>query len=299
MVAYTFYTWRHLGDHVILTGAVYNVKNAHPEIMLTETTAFQEVWQNNGDVRRYDDGGFFREIGRVDYGTLKEEKAGANGNVVEGFTKSLCRLLNIEPVPIATRQPHLVLSASELEEAEKWRGKVLINANCQKGTLSKGYPYWQRVVDLLKNDYQLVQIGGNLKDDLSLDLSGVEDMRGKTSIRNLVAMAYGCDLVISPPSSITNIAGAFGKRQIVLNASREADIMTDYPNTVHISHVCKACGYGVENGCVSLGMTGSRQCGWRTENNGRLWCKCQMEIKPQDIAKAVNNMMKTEPKKEG
>jgi hypothetical protein len=133
----------------------------------------------------------------------------------------------------------------------------------------------------------LIQIGGNEDRDLSINLDGVEDRRGKTSIRQLMAMVYGCRGLISPPSCSTNIAGAFDKRQIVVNAGREPDELSNYENAKHISCIGK-CGWGISTGCIFLRAgEGNRQCRDYTEIDGRLYCACQMSIKPERIAETA------------
>lgn len=287
MVAYRFYTHPHLGDNVILTGAVHNLKMARPDLQFAlPDSSYLEVYENNTDFTK--DPVFTRDIGKLVYGNLEAEKAALHGNVVEGFTLCLCSMLNIQPVPIITRKPVLILSEEEKEYSRQFADALVLNANCQTCTISKGYPHWQKVVDALKQDYRIIQVGGNCPKDLSLDLEGVEDWRGKTNIRQLIAMIYGSRGVVSAPSSFTNIAGAFDKPQIVLNAGREADRLTDYENAMHISHKAQ-CGWGIENGCVSLRTTGKRTCTDVILKDGRTWCKCQWETRPETIIEAVKN----------
>ena len=302
MICHRLTTHPHLGDHVILTGAVRNIRLARPDIHFVRTMQFSEVWNNNPDVHDMDEGGFFLRIEEkdVDYGSVMEERFGSNGNCVEGFTKVLCQLLKIDEVPAVQKTPVLYLTDEEKEWGRQFEDAIVLNANCQTSTLSKGYPHWQKVVDALKGE-RIIQVGGNLDKDLSLDLAGVEDWRGRTTIRQLFAMIHGCRLVVSPPSSFTNIAGAFGKRQLVLNGSREADVLTEYPNAVHFSRKSKCAGipeigaWGIENGCVSLGTKGFRTCpmagGSYVEKGERLWCKCMWDIRPNDIAKKIKGLL--------
>ena len=286
MVAYRFYTHPHLGDYVILTGAVHNIKKARPDVVFALPEKYQEVYENNRDFAKSPV--LIRDMGKVVYGNLEAEKQALYGNVVEGFTLCLCKLLNLQPVPIITRKPKIVLSKEEREYTKQFENAIVLNANCQTCTISKGYPHWQRVVDELSKDYRIIQVGGNCPKDLTLDLSGVEDYRGKTTIRQLFSMIYGCKGVVSPPSSFSNIAGAFDKPQIILNAGREADRLTDYENVTHISHKAQ-CGWGVSNGCVSLHITGNRICPDTILQGGRTWCRCQWETPPETIIEAVKS----------
>ena len=285
---YGIHTHRHVGDNTILTGAVRNVRAAHPDIMFAIPDGYGELYIGNGDFAlRYPD----KELGRVTYGTLDEERRAANGNLVEGFTRSLCAALNIPPVPIVTRTPVFTLSEDERGRAERWRGKWLINATFQSCGWSKGYPYWQTVADLLRRDgFELVQIGGNESRDISCDLEGVRDMRGRTSLRELVVMLAGCAGVITPPSCSANIAAAFGTRAVVVVGGRELPQLSDYPNQSHVVGHCAECGWGDGVACVSLHLQGSRSCAWTQTIDGIEWCDCMANIEPSCIVAAVERI---------
>jgi ADP-heptose:LPS heptosyltransferase len=290
MRCYAYTTHPHIGDNVICTGAVRNVCAAHPDIKFVSAGACADITANNPDYVPLRDGVLYTVLPKITYGNpLEQEKTAARGSCVEAYTRSLCELLHIPMVPIVTRSPVLRLTDREKEKAKEWEGCILLNANCQRCSLSKGYPHWQKVVDML-DGCRIVQIGGNEERDLSPDLQGVEDMRGKTLLRDLIVMAYGCRGVMSPPSCITNLAGAFAKPQIVLNASREPDRLTDYPNAVHISHRSR-CGWGVDTGCVHCRCgEGSRACQDYVTVGDRRWCWCQWSLPPEMVAEEARKL---------
>lgn len=286
---YSFITHNHIGDNVICTGAVRNVVAAYPDIRFVRPTVHRDIYANNPDFTDPDCiHGSFPTLARITYGPVVDEQRAANGNLVEGFTKSLCAIMGIPMVPISTKIPIIMLTDEEKEISRQWSDFVLLNANCQTCSISKGYPHWQDVVDILVRDgYQIAQIGGREGRDLTLDLHGVTDMRGRSTLRDLCVMAHGCRGVVSPPSAITNIAAAFGKPQVSINASREPDGLTDYPNILHVSHKC-ACGWGEDSGCITLRInSGSRACLNSVSSRGRNWCICQWEIPPEVVADAV------------
>lgn len=288
MKVFEYTTHVHAGDNIICTGAVANVRACFPAFRFKMPLNNPEICLYNEDYVA--DPMFYVPLGKITYGSLDDEQHGRWGNVVEGFTRSLCGLLGLPMVPISTRVPILHLSEYERQQAQKWRGKILLNANCQTVSRSKGYPHWQEVVDGLK-DYDIVQIGGNQAKDISPDLRGVYDMRGQTSLRDLIVMVYGCDMVLSPPSCISNIAGAFLKPQIIVNASREPDILLDYPNATHISARSK-CGWGVETGCIYCRIgEGTRACQDFVCGKNSRWCRCQWEIPPERIIDCVKSQI--------
>ena len=283
---YGIHTHAHIGDNVILTGAVRNVKAAYPNIRFSVPESFPELWVGNPDVENVAPTSFPE---KVRYG-IRFEKRGEKGNMVEGLTSSLCDSLHLERCKCVTRTPVLFLTEEEKERSREWNGRWLLNANCQTTSRSKGYPNWQKVVDSL-DGLDIYQIGGNDSRDISLDLRGVTDWRGKSSLRELIIMSYGCEGIISPPSAISNIGAAFGKRQVIVNGSREPDILTDYPNAVHVSRKCKVCGYGVDTGCMArrLNGLGSNDC--RHPGMSGRWCICMEELQPEEIVEAVRRFL--------
>lgn len=281
-----FTTHPHIGDNVICTGAVRNVRLEHPEIRFAMPEACREIYAGNED---FTEEVSYREIPKITYGSLDAEKHGARGTVIQAYTRSLCELLDIPLVPYRVERPVLVLSDYEREWAGQWNDCILLNGNFQNCSVSKGYPHWQDVVDQL-GDVRIIQIGGNEARDVSPNLRGVEDMRGKTNLRQLMAMAYGCRCIVSPPSAISNIGAAFEKPQVILNASREPDILLGYKNAVHVSHKC-SCGWGVDTGCVACRViAGTRACPYPVPKDGLNWCKCQYETPPADVVRAVKEV---------
>ena len=285
---YAFTSHSHIGDMVICAGAVRNVTAAFGyKIRFKMPEYCREVFLNNRD---FVESGEAVEIGKITYGSLDDEQHGRWGNLVKGFTRTLCILLGIEQVPIIIRTPLLVLTDQEREEARQYEGAIIVNANCQNCSISKGYPHWQKVVDGL-DGRRIIQVGGREARDISPDLQGVEDMRGKTSLRKLFTMVQGCAAVLSPPSAISNVAGAFHKKQVVVNASREPDCLIDYPGAVHVSRK-SPCGWGVDSGCISCRLApAKRGCGHPVWVDGRQWCDCQAAIDPDVIIKAAKGLL--------
>lgn len=281
---YGIYTHRHVGDHVLLTGAVRNVCAARPDVKFCVAEGYGEIFANNPDFTLILPD---HELPHIGYGSLDEERRAANGNLIEGFTKSLCAAMGIEQVPIVTKTPVIRLTKGEQERARKWRGKWLINATFQTCGVSKGYPWWREVADALAADgYRLVQIGGNEARDISCNL-GVEDMRGKTSLRELCVMCAGCDGIITPPSCSENIGAAFGRRMVVVVGGRELPALSGYDRTTYIEGSCKECGWGGATRCVSLRYTGGRPCTCHDTIDGIEWSRCMVGIDPTRIIQAV------------
>lgn len=283
MSIYGIYTHKHIGDSIILAGAVHNVKAAHPDLQFHYGGYAPELWLHNPDVT---DDLPDRMLPEIHYGPWPEERIAANGNLVEGFTKMLCEHLHIPTVPIVTRTPYAVLTDEEKEASKQWNGVWLLNANSQKYSVSKAYPHWQDVVDGLQGRIRLVQVGSTEQRNQTEELTGVTDYRGKSQdLRHYMTMIYGCDGIISPPSGIVNIGAAFGKRAVVVVGARELAKLSDYPNMDFITSTC--CGYGISEACIALKWEGVRRCKNPVQFNGRPYSACMGKVYPQRIINAV------------
>ena len=280
-------THNHLGDSAILTAAVYNVRMARPDIDIRYNGWAKELWKNLSFTAVTDVPAHFS----VGYGTLFDEQNSVFGNCVAGFTHDLCEKLQIPCVPLASGIPVLRLTEEEKATGAFCRGKWIINANAQTCSCSKWYPHWQKVVDMLQGKVSFVQVGSTERKNISRGLSGVLDYRGMSQdLRQFLSMIWNCDGIVSPPSGIMNLAAAFGKPQVIVNAAREAARLSDYPGVACVS--CAYCGYnGLDNGCVTLLMPGSekshRRCTDPVMIDGIQTAACMASIHPESIAEKI------------
>lgn len=271
---YKVKSWEQLGDSVILTGAVHNVKAEFPEIEFVYSgfPQYREIYKHNPDFSSSADGCI--NLGYIGYGE-GEEKA-LRGNHVEAQTMTLCEKMKIPYVPYKTRVPILRLTEEEIESGRKYQNKWLVNANCQQYSISKYYPHWQEVIDgMLDIGLNIIQIGGNEARDITTNLSGVEDMRGKTTVRELMAMVYNCSGIVSPSSGIVHIGAAWEKPTVCLIGAREN------PGTLyqHCKYIETECDYKY---CISHT---AEQC--RCYNDG---CPC-MDFPSNKVINAILDYM--------
>jgi len=236
----------------------------------------------------------------VDYGSVEDERQARYGNVVEGFTRSLCRFLGLPPIPsafAATVTPYAVLSDEEKERGAKWRGCILLNANGQTVSFSKAYPWWQDVVDELRKDFRIVQVGSRERRNISPSLRGVEDWRGKSeNVREYMAMVWGCAGVISPPSGIVNIAAAFGKKGVVVCGARELPTLTAFPGMEHVWHPWAPCGSWTNRACIALTRDGKRACRNLCEVGRCDYAACMVAVAPETISAVARKCFGEEKK---
>ena len=109
MRCYVYTTHPHIGDNVICTGAVRNVCAAHPDIRFVAPDGCADICANNPDYVPMQTEVLYTCLPKITYGIpLEQERTAARGSCVEAYTRSLCELLRIPMVPMATRTPVLL-----------------------------------------------------------------------------------------------------------------------------------------------------------------------------------------------
>ena len=241
MNIYAVKTWNQVGDSLALAGAVHNVRQVRPDIgfVYAGNPYYKPLFDHNPDFVYSDD--FILISKDVCYGS--GERYAERGTIIEANTRTLCEYLRIGMVPVSCGTAYVVLTDDEIEWGRRFEGKWLVNANAQTCSVSKWYPHWQDVVDgMLGMGLEVCQIGGREKRDISSDLKGVEDWRGKTSLRQWLSMACNCAGIVSPPSGIVHAGAIWGKPMVVVTGAREHTGITAYPTVRHVTSECEHFG---------------------------------------------------------
>ena len=184
---------------------------------------------------------------------------------------------------------------------------VLLNTNCQTCCTVKGYPWWGEVVRIVaRNGYAPVLTGGTEERDLRLDFGSLPgetvDMRGKTTLRQLVAMATAAVCAASPSSSLVHACAAAGCPCVVITGAREPTKVTDYPGNRHVFSVCTVGNmlYNQHQGCFmrhfgEIAQWPQYVCPRTMERRGRKYAACMACIPPEAVAEEI---LKTTAQKE-
>lgn len=276
-------TNNHLGDVVIMTAVIENLKLAMPsnEFALDANEKYLEVFDGNPNISR-----FARNEADCCFECVYapfSQRSANGGNCIEAFTKNAFSYFGIN-AQIVQRTAKFYFNI----EQNQFGDYCIINANCQKCSETKGYPFYQEIVDACPN-MQFVQIGGNEERDITTNLKNVVDLRGKTSVRQLVSLVANAKYIVSPPSAVVHIASAFPNvKAIVLSGAREPARLTAYPNTTHIVANC-IDGYNAAFGCMKFFMRkiDSRTCERCVALNGRSYPACMCLIKPCEVAELI------------
>lgn len=283
------HTNNHLGDVVIMSAVIANLKACYPDIEFGIDTkpCYMDVFNNNPFISYLNPYECDYNLECV-YAPFSQRTANG-GSCIKAFTRNAFNSVNMV---LGRNEFCMVKTTADLypEKTENKYGEYcIINANCQKCSETKAYPWYQDIVDS-RPDIKFIQIGGAEERDITSDLTRVIDLRGKTTVKELIALTMHAKWVISPPSAVVHIASAFPNvKTIVLSGAREPVELTQYPNTTHLTSVC-VDGWHRNKGCMKFFMRkiDSRTCERAIIEKGRKYPQCMHRIKKEDVCALLN-----------
>ncbi|MGE3177042.1 MAG: glycosyltransferase family 9 protein [Vicinamibacterales bacterium] len=236
--------WQSPGDIVMLTAAVRDLHRAHPGEFLTDVrTPFPDLWTHNPHLTplRDDD----PEVERVEcHYPLIDRCNDTPCHFLHGFPAYLNERLDLR-IRVTEFKGDIHLSAEEKHEAD-----ALVAADPDRR------PYWlfvsggkydftikwwdparmQAVVNHFLGRLDFVQVGEPSHHHPAL--SHVVDLRGRTTLRQLIRLVYHAQGVISPVSLLMHLAAAVEtpaaalrhRPCVVVAGGREPPHWTAYPH---------------------------------------------------------------------
>jgi len=270
------------GDILMMTGAIRDLKLMYPDDYLIDVRSpCSEIFMYNPYLTPLNEQD--AEIINMEYPVIHE--SGALGvHFSDGHRLFLQQKLN-RRIQKRSMRPDIFLSqdemnwVSQLKTEFDYTGKYwLINAGIKGDFTLKQYPFYQEVVDLLKDKIQFVQIG--LTAHQHPPLKGVLDMRGKTnSFRQLFRLSYFAEGAVCAVSLQMVIMQAFKKPCVVVNGGREGMRWQAINDHVFL-HTLGQLPCCLEDGC------------WRSkfadcDNKVNNVPKCMTMITPEEVARAV------------
>jgi len=291
------------GDILVMTNAIRDLHLAHPDKYLTNVrTPCPQIFENNPyitnfafDENKYTtahakmekESGHYTwidDVLAIDMHYPLIHRSGEVGShFSEGHREFLENVLNIK-IPQTYLTPSWFLSQTERDWASPvtvkhgLEGKYwVINAGSKGDYTLKQYPYYQDVVNLLKDKITFVQIGE--KSHNHKPLEGVISMLGETNVRELSRLIYKSEGVITCVSFPMHLAAAFRKPCVVVAGAREGTRWELYPNHQFLYvNGCLPCA--TYDGCWKSKF---EDCKNKVEDIPR----CMTLITPNDVARAV------------
>jgi len=267
-----------LGDIAMMTIAVRDLHLTYPGQYQTDVhTGSSDLWVNNPYITSLKD----EEGEHVYIGYPLIQNAGSM-SFSDAFRLDLADKLGIE-IPWTSMNPDIHLSDEEkddnmVEREFGYLGKFwLLNAGYKDRYILKYYPFWQEVVNLLKNKIQIVQIGTT--DCHHEELDNVFSLVGKTSVREFIKLIYWSEGTIGPISCQFVLAAAFNKPSVIVAGGKEPPRWQMYNYHRYLS-VCGCLECAPGNGC----WTGEyKDCVSRVGGVPR----CFAMISPEEVARNV------------
>jgi ADP-heptose:LPS heptosyltransferase len=202
------------GDVVMLTAAVRDLHRCHPNQFLTDVrTDAPELWENNPYLTPLDEDDPDVRVLECHYPLIQFSNQRPL-HFVHGFIEYLNDQLDlrIKPTRLAgdihlsdeeKTSPSLVEQITGTD-APYW----IIVAGGKFDYTIKWWHFrrWQAVVDRFRNEIRFVQVGE--KHHYHPALNGVLDLRGKTSLRDLIRLVYHAQGVLCPVTLLMHLAAA-------------------------------------------------------------------------------------------
>lgn len=223
------------GDALVLTAAIESLHKQYPGEYLTDVrTSASEIWENNPNITSLSENEV--SITDVHYSLVHKSNQYLN-TFLHGYVDGLSKVTD-RPLSLLTNRPHIYLTEDEM----KWTDQIaqhftngrkikfwLVNAGVKKDYTCKQWPveYYQKVIDETWGNIQWVQVGSNEHEHHPL--SGVIDLRGKTTHRQLIRLVYHSEGGLGPVTYLQHLCAAFEKQYMCLVGGREGVGWTVYP----------------------------------------------------------------------
>lgn len=227
------------GDDVVFTAAVESLCRQYPDTYnVAVRSPYPDLWLYNPRVvpeKR------FKETPKVF--TAEYPLIHVSNDMPVHFMHGFCVHLGMAlkaPVPLLVNKPYVYLSAAEkkappLVEGEYW----LVNAGHKSDFTAKwwGTHNYQAVVNLLRDKVRFVQVGDPAEGHNHPPLDGVTDLRGKTTLRDLVRLAAGSAGGLGPSTVLQHLCAAFDRPYVLVAGGREPRSWQEYPRQTMFSEV--------------------------------------------------------------
>lgn len=273
-----------LGDRLMFTPAVRDLKAARPDWRIGIVSGCPEIWENNPHIDPEVTRATADEIFNIGPGKVTRGSKTNGLHCMQSFFESLTdQLIERGLVDVKFRggliRPDLHLSPAEKQERIVDGSYWVINTDT--GPFSaKRWPadYFQELVELLPM-ITFVQVGLSQNNFRRLHGSNVIDLIDRTKIRELFSLVYNSQGCVSLVSSLMHVAGAFQKPCVVIAGGREPDTFERYPNHRFLDNVgsmpcCRdfACWHNSLEAC---------------ENNDGKYAHCMLWILPTEVMDAI------------
>ena len=286
------------GDIMTMTAAVRSMHEAYPGTWtIGVKTTCQEIWDNNPDVVPLDtcDKPFPISMSYTDQCNRSNQ---SGYPFITAYLRFLESVLGVS-IPLAVNRPLLYLSDEErgwISQVAEIAGKTvpywIVNAGVKDDYTAKQWPieYYQEVVDRTRHQVEWVQVGESGHDHPAL--SGVLDLRGKTSSREFIRLVYHSQGGIGPVTFLQHVCAAWEKPYVCLLGGREPVTWVSYPKQ-HTLHTIGSLDCCREKACWRSKIVGDGDslCELPVLSGVRPVGRCMQIIKPSEVISILERFL--------
>jgi len=291
-----FHNRQAFGDVLTFTCAVRDFKNAFPATEVGVISTAMHIWDNNPHINHQlrDD----KYVTKVGPGFLTNKSNKWDLHMANAFRLDIQNKLGVKFTqgPI---HPDIWMTEEEYKKPPLIEGPYWVFVyGGEPGWPSKQYHRWQEVIDLLKDDIQIVQLGVNKHPYPKL--KNVVDYVGKTEdrnhgIRDLFNIFLHSQGSLGLVSMHMHLSAAFGNPCVVVAGAREPAWFTNYFGHQYIQ-VNGTMFCGLHTSCWACKLEGCKNLTSPkniTEGHPvKKVPKCVEIIEPEEIAEAVRKYYK-------
>jgi len=301
-----------VGDCIMTTVAIRNLKKKYPDKKIYVASVYDFIYKNNPHVEKVYKLGtpevseFYKEhVRECDFSeviNIKWYERNYHTKYDAPMSKAACEQVG---VPFDEDKPEIWLTEEEKEFARNFlscfrKPIVLLQTNAsnvqgagQQMTNMKDWvePYWDKLVDLGKAEYDFIQVGG----EGEYNVQGTSlNLCGQTNWRQSLAIASMAHTAICVDSFLQHAMVAFGIKSIVLFGRSNPVILG---HEMHVNVFNKEscpdifCGRP-EGGFGDMEVRNGAFTHWQCPHRN-----CMKSITPDQVYKALKNLTKEENKK--
>lgn len=217
------------GDTIALTALLRDLRSEYPDIQLgTSATGFDQLLTHNPHLSLLDASAPGVRPVRLNYRTdIAAARLGLPVAFLSCFHRDIERQLTL-PVPLTLPRPELHLTTEEVQKRPASQRYWVIVAGGKQDMPVKIWSSrrYQEVVDRTRAwGVRWAQVGlpADVRaDHIHFPLTGVTDLIGKTSLRELMQLVYHADGVLCGPTQTMLMAQAFERPCVVIAGGRES-----------------------------------------------------------------------------
>lgn len=284
-----FHNRQAIGDILTFTCGVRDFKKAFPETKVGVISTAMHIWDHNPHIdHSFRDNRFVLKVGP---GTLTNKSNSSDLHMCNAFRIDMENKMGIR-IPQGPIRPDIWMTKEEYERDPIIDGPywVFIYGG-EPGWPAKQYHRWQEVVNILKDDIKIVQLG--VKKHPYPVLNNVIDYVGKTEnkdtgIRDLFNIFLHAQGSIGLVSMHMHLSAAFGNACVVVAGAREPASFTQYFGHQYVqTNGVLPCAE--HTACWRCKMD---KCQGKTKYKDKEIPKCVEIIEPEEIAEAVRKYYK-------